>query len=102
MRKIKFKDFPLMENVGVKSKTYTGEEYKIRIVEFTDEFVEEDWCKKGHVGLVLEGSMKIEFENETLLFEKGDGIYIDSSGSDKHKAIIEEGGRVKLVLFDEV
>jgi len=50
----------------------------------------------------LEGSFKIEFENETLLFEKGDGIYIDSSGADKHKAIVETGGRVKLVLFDEI
>jgi len=102
MRKIKFNEFPLMENVGVKSKTYSGEDYKIRIVEFTDHYIEEDWCKKGHVGLVLEGSMKIEFEDETLLFEKGDGIYIESSGIDKHKTIIEEGGRVKLVLFDEV
>ena len=101
MRKINFENIPTMENEGVRSKTHSGSQFSIRIVEFSDNFEEEDWCKKGHVGYVLEGSMKIAFKDQTLTYKKGDGIYIDASGADAHKAILEEGQRVKLVLFEE-
>jgi len=42
---------------GARSKFFQQEDKQIRLVEFTDEFVEPDWCEKGHIGYVLEGTL---------------------------------------------
>ncbi len=87
---------------GVNLKEYQGSKYKLRLVEFTEDFVEEDWCQKGHVGYVLEGRMSIDFDGEILTYEAGDGIYINSGSEEKHKAIIAKGELVLMVLVEEL
>jgi pimeloyl-ACP methyl ester carboxylesterase len=39
-------------NVGTRSKAIVRNGRKLRLVEFTSEFVEYDWCIKGHIGYV--------------------------------------------------
>jgi len=59
---------------------------RIRLVEFTDAFVEPDWCHKAHVGYVLGGELEIAFENRTVRCAPGDGFVIRGGGGEKHKA----------------
>jgi len=41
----------------VRYKAYVEGNQRIRLVEFSEEFVEDDWCTRGHIGYILEGSI---------------------------------------------
>ncbi|MHC4499416.1 MAG: cupin domain-containing protein [Planctomycetota bacterium] len=60
---------------------------KLRLVEFSKEFVEPDWCSRGHIGYVLEGQMEVNFDGKVIVFGPGDGIFIPAG--EKHR---QEGG----------
>ena len=77
---------------------HTSTDKQVRLVHFDEHFIEADWCAKGHTGYVLEGEMKVEFENETIPYSSGDGLLIEDGL--KHKAIIEKGKFVALLLFE--
>jgi hypothetical protein len=64
---------------GVRFKAYEQGGKKLRLVEFGREFVEPDWCTKGHIGYVLEGQMEINFDGNVVAFGPGDGIFICNS-----------------------
>ncbi len=60
--KINFSELPWEEqSVGFRSKVIIRGGRKLRLVEFTDEFVERGWCEKGHIGYVLDGEFEIAF-----------------------------------------
>ena len=87
--------------VGAKVKAYERNGRKLRLVEFAREFVEPDWCTKGHIGYILEGQMEIDFDGKVVVFNSGDGLFIPAG--DKHKHI----GRaltdvVKIILAEDV
>lgn len=73
----------------------------MRLVEFTDQFMETDWCLRGHFGYVLEGRLFVHFEKEILEFKEGDGMHIPAGFPHKHKAMVRKGERAKLILFEE-
>lgn len=74
---------------------------RIRLVEFTDAFVENEWCPKGHVGYVLQGGLEIVFEGRAERFGPGDGFIIRSGGAEKHKARAI-GPVARLILVEDV
>lgn len=43
---------------GARFKAYRSGGKQIRLVEFTSDFIEPHWCEKGHIGLILEGSLE--------------------------------------------
>jgi quercetin dioxygenase-like cupin family protein len=55
----------------------------------------------GHVGFVLRGEMKIDFNGKILSYKAGDGIWINQGVDSKHKVIIEKDKFVELILFEE-
>ena len=71
---------------GARSKVYQQDGKKIRLVEFTDEFVEPEWCEKGHLGYVLEGTLEIDFKSRVVVYPKGSGIFIHAGADNSHKA----------------
>ena len=70
---------------GVRLKAYEQGGRKLRLVEFSKEFVEPDWCTKGHIGYILEGKMEIDFDGKVILFGPGDGLFIPAGQEHKHK-----------------
>ncbi|MFT6747956.1 MAG: hypothetical protein ACJAZ2_002314, partial [Glaciecola sp.] len=40
---------------GVKQKIYSNGDKQLRLLRFSDNFIEHDWCTKGHVGYILSG-----------------------------------------------
>ena len=51
---------------GAKFKAFEKDNRKLRLVEFTKDFIEPDWCVKGHIGYVLDGEMEINFDGEPV------------------------------------
>jgi quercetin dioxygenase-like cupin family protein len=83
---------------GVRVKAHEQDGRRLRLVEFTKDFVEPDWCTKGHIGYVLEGAMEVDFQGETVTFRAGDGLFIPSGDEHGHKArVLTDTVRVVLV-----
>ncbi len=86
---------------GVRFKAYEQGGRKLRLVEFAKEFVEPDWCTKGHIGYILQGQMEIDFNGKVILFSPSDGLFIPPGEEHKHKATVLTD-TVKVVLAEDV
>jgi hypothetical protein len=73
---------------------------KLRLVEFSREFIELDWCTKGHIGYVLEGEGKIYFTNCSIELMPGNGIFIPGGIENKHKLHVTSN-KITLILVEE-
>lgn len=97
-------DFENMEwqcpDQGVRYKAFVKDNQRLRLVEFTEGFVEPDWCTKGHAGYVLDGSFTIDLKGKLQKFKTGDVLFIPEGEEYGHKAIIDSGERVLLLLFE--
>lgn len=70
---------------GARFKSFSRDGKKLRIAEFTREFVEPHWCEKGHIGMVLSGEIEIDFKGEVVRYSEGAGIYIPAGAAHAHK-----------------
>ena len=85
---------------GVRSKAHAEGGRRLRLLELGPEFVEPEWCQKGHIGYVLEGELEIDFGGRLVTFRAGDGLWIPPGDAHKHKArALTE--RVVLILVEE-
>lgn len=98
--KVNFSEIPWERPApGVRFKAVSRDGRKLRLVEFTSDFLEPDWCTKGHVGYLLEGELEISFPDKSLRLSTGDGIFILPGESEKHKASVI-GDKATLVLVE--
>lgn len=86
---------------GVREKAAAVGKQRLRLVEFTPEFVEEDWCTRGHIGYMLDGELEIAFDDHTIRLGKGDGLFIPSGEASRHKATALTSV-ARLILIDDV
>lgn len=86
---------------GVRFKAYEQGNKRLRLVEFSKDFVELDWCLNGHIGLILEGQMEIDFDGNVILFNPGDGVFIPPGEEHKHKARVLTD-KVRAILVERV
>ena len=84
---------------GVRFKAYEQGGKKLRLVEFTKEFIEPDWCTKDHIGYILQGQMEIDFDGKVILFGPGDGVFIPAGQKHKHKGRVLKDA-VKAILVE--
>ncbi len=84
---------------GMRFKVYRDKNKQVRLLELTKEFVENDWCLKGHIGYILDGRLEITFSTELpTLLEMGDGLMITEGIQHKARALSEV---VKLILVED-
>lgn len=86
---------------GARFKVYREDGKQIRLVEFSVEFVEPDWCEKGHIGFVLEGTLEVDFNGRVVVYPQGSGIFIPPGVATAHKAR-SITPVVRLVLVEDV
>ncbi len=99
---VKFKDLEWeVPTKGVRQKTLKQNTQQVRLLEFSDQLLEEEWCTKGHIGYVLEGELSIDFKGKVVHYVKGDGLWIMPGEKYGHKALIAKGKSALLVLFEE-
>ncbi len=85
---------------GARARIYEAGRKKFRLVEFSEELREPDWCLKGHIGYILEGTLKIDFNGTVETFEAGQGLYIPPGPGHKHMASVPSGV-VRLLLIED-
>jgi quercetin dioxygenase-like cupin family protein len=86
---------------GVRFKAYDRDGQRLRLAEFSKDFVEPDWCTKGHIGYVLQGRMEVDFHGQLVTFRAGDGLFIPPGSEHGHKArVLRE--RVRVILVESV
>ena len=85
---------------GARFKAYEQGGRKLRLVEFGKEFVEPDWCTKGHIGYILEGQIEIDFDGNVITFGPGDGLFIQPGDKHKHKGRVLTD-KVKAILVED-
>ena len=86
--------------IGLRYKKMVNGSQQLRLVEFSEGFVEADWCLKGHAGIVMDGEFALDFNGRLEYFKKGDICFIPNGETDKHKAILGKGQKVTLLLFE--
>jgi mannose-6-phosphate isomerase-like protein (cupin superfamily) len=85
---------------GIRSKTVEHGGRKLRLVEYTPA-MKTHWCERGHIGCVLEGRLETRFDNETVVYEAGDGVFIPSGRNHRHmgRALTDV---VRVVFVEDV
>src|SRR5262245_12357835 len=84
--RVEFSDLPWDAPAhGMRVKSVVQGDKKLRLVEFSLEFVEKDWCIKEHVGLVLDGEIAININGVVQNFRAGDGLFIPRGEQNRHK-----------------
>ena len=71
---------------------------KIRMVEYSKDYLADHWCRKGHIVHCLDGGFVTELESgENFVLTKGMS-YIVSDELSSHRSMTENG--VKLLIVD--
>jgi hypothetical protein len=70
---------------GMRLKSFRSGAKQLRLVEFRSEFVEPDWCEKGHISYVIQGELEINFHGHLVRYPQGSGIFIPSGAASSHK-----------------
>ena len=85
---------------GARYKAFRKNGKQLRLVEFTKDFIEPDWCEKGHIGIVLNGELEVIFRNQVIHYPEGSAIFIEPGAGNGHKArSVTE--MVRLFLVEE-
>jgi quercetin dioxygenase-like cupin family protein len=81
----------------VRHKCIERDGVRLRLVEYSKE-MPPHWCESGHYGYVIEGRLEIEYENEKVTYNPGDGIYIPNGPAHKHRGrVLSEKATVFFV-----
>jgi len=84
----------------VRQKIYCEGSRQVRLVEFETSDGAEQWCEAGHIGYVLKGGLRIDFNGEVVSFEAGDGLFIPAGAENKHRAVSISSGTQLLMVED--
>lgn len=71
---------------------------RIRLVEYSKNYVADHWCQKGHIVHCLEGIVTNELEDGTQCVLTKGMSYVVSDDLSSHRSVTKEG--VKLMIID--
>jgi len=101
-RKINWEKIKKISVPGEKGKSKyrraTVGEIRTRIVKYSENYLADHWCEKGHIVHCLEGKFTIEIKNGKKYILKKDESCIVGDGIDSHRVISKSGG--KLLIID--
>ncbi len=72
-----------------------------RLVEMTPASEHPEWCEVGHIGMVVEGELEIDFDGENTIFHAGDALFIPDGASDRHRPRAISDRAVMFLIEDE-
>lgn len=84
---------------GMRCKIFRDGSRQLRLVEFTGEFVEAQWCEKAHAGFVLSGVLEVDFSGEVMCYPEGSALAIPPGSP--HKACAATP-TVRLFLVEDI
>jgi ethanolamine utilization protein EutQ (cupin superfamily) len=85
--KIDFSSLPWQNPFkGLRYKTFNDGKRQISILEYSSDFVDKEWCQKGHYGYVISGQGELIFNDRKVQVSAGDGIFLPAGPQNKHQA----------------
>lgn len=79
-------------------QTLQFEGLRIRIVEYSENYMADHWCEKGHIVHCLEGEFTSELQTgESVILKKG-MTYVVSDKLSSHRSLTQQP--VKLLIID--
>jgi len=78
------------------SKTQSVGNIRIRLVEYSDNYIADHWCEKGHIIHILKGELIIEYKNSTHITKSG-MTHIVGDSTNVHKARSFTGATVLII-----
>ena len=99
---IDWQNVPRTEHKGITGTAYWQTiqfgGLRIRVVEYSKNYLADHWCQKGHIVYVLEGKFISELENgDSFTLTKGMS-YVVTDDLSSHRSVTTEG--VKLLIID--
>ncbi|MFG3054018.1 DHCW motif cupin fold protein [Kitasatospora sp. NPDC048239] len=92
---------PTTEHAGDSgSATWRTREFgsvRVRMVEYSPGYVADHWCSRGHVLLVLEGTLTTELANGEVVTLKAGSSYQVGDDMEPHRSSTQEGARLFVV-----
>lgn len=82
-----------------RQKLIDNGEKRVRLLELSAGFREQDWCMRGHTGYIINGTLEVEFKDSDVAYNSGEPLMI-SSGQ-PHMARVTSG-KTTLFLIDDV
>ena len=73
--------------------------YRIRKVRYSADYRADHWCDRGHIVLVAQGRVNIEFSDNSAVPLSAGEVFWVSDGSDVHRMHTQNG--VELYIIDE-
>jgi len=70
---------------------------RVRMVEYTPGYLADHWCSKGHILLVLEGSLDTELADGRRFTLTAGTSYQVADGAEPHRSRTEGGARLFIV-----
>ncbi|HVF81836.1 MAG TPA: DHCW motif cupin fold protein [Flavisolibacter sp.] len=71
---------------------------RIRLVEYSEGYMADHWCRKGHIVHCLEGEFISQLQNGTAFTLSKGMTYVVSDNLSSHRSVSKEG--VKLLIID--
>lgn len=71
---------------------------RVRLVEYSKNYLADHWCQKGHIVYCVEGEFITEFENGGKFSLSKGMTYIVSDDLSSHRSVSHNG--VKLLIID--
>lgn len=99
---IEWSEIPQTEHAGERGtawwRTVQYPGLRIRLVEYSKDYLADHWCQKGHIVFCLEGEFVSELQNgESFSLTKGMS-YVVSDDLSSHRSVTNGG--VKLLIID--
>ena len=89
--------------LGQRQKAYFEGNQRIRLVELSDEYAEEEWCEKEHLGYVLKGRISVIFSSgKSIEFNEGNDIFIPKGEENRHKGRIAKGEKALMIFVEKL
>jgi hypothetical protein len=70
---------------------------RMRIVDYSEDFIADHWCEKGHIVYCIEGEITIKLKDGKLYPLKTGMSFILSDNTDSHLALSEKGAKVFII-----
>lgn len=80
-------------------RTQTFDSIRVRLVEYTPNYLADHWCVKGHILLVLDGELTTELEDGRVFVLKPGQSYQVADNAEPHRSRTGPAG-AKLFIVD--
>jgi len=70
---------------------------RTRMVQYSAGYLADHWCSRGHVLLVLEGSLRTELDDGRVILLSAGESYSVSTDMEAHRSSTETGARLFIV-----